>query len=231
MFPLALWWGKNGFSLPHDHRCSPPLSAPFRPLPPRPARCRGVGCTFAAPIFDEMRALSANWFYPLPGPFQCQMKPGYTGTCSGLEISNPGEWMFMTGSVAILAESYQSRTPIPSASLPDSIKNRAYMRVVAVLPGTGLYLVNAGLTSTTGTFITALCHQVPTVSGWVPALCDAVIMPGETFDTPRGQSPYSCSGPGKNMPEMLQTWMFLLRVHHGDNAECRNHQCHRTASG
>jgi hypothetical protein len=50
---------------------------------------------------------------------------------------------------------------------------------------TGLYLVFAGLTSTTGTFMTPSYYQVSTVCAGLLAVCGAVVMSRETFDTPR----------------------------------------------
>jgi hypothetical protein len=56
--------------------------------------------------------------YPFLGPFQGQRIPEYIGTYFWLEISNPSEWMFMIGTVAILAESYGDILPISRISLP-----------------------------------------------------------------------------------------------------------------
>jgi len=150
----------------------------------------GVACALLLhQIFDEMWTLPANWFYPLLGPFQGQMIPDYIGTYFWLEITNPSEWMFMIASVAILAESYRGMMYIPRASPPDTIKTGAYTLVVAGLLCMGLYLVVAGFTSTTGTFNTPSCNQIPTVMAGVLALCGAVIMRGETFATPRRAVP------------------------------------------
>ena len=147
----------------------------------------GVACTILLhQIFDEMWTLPANWFYPLLGPFQGQMIPEYMGTYFWLEITDPSEWMFMIASVAILAASYRGMMYIPCVSLPDTIKTGAYTLVVAGLLGMGLYLVVAGFTSTTGTFITPSYNQIPTVMAGVLALCGAVIMRGETLLLPGG---------------------------------------------
>jgi membrane-bound metal-dependent hydrolase YbcI (DUF457 family) len=136
-------------------------------------------------VFDEMWLLPVNWFYPLLGPFQGQMIPDYIGSYFWLEISNPSEWMFLIGTVAILAESYGDMLPIPRASRAATIKTGAYTLVVAGLLITGLFLVVTGLTSTTDTFMTPAYYQVPTVGAGLLAVCGAVVMSRETFDTPR----------------------------------------------
>jgi hypothetical protein len=143
-----------------------------------------AGALLLHQIFDEMWNLPANWFYPFLGPFQGQMIPEYIGTYFWLEISNPSEWMFMIGTVAILAESYGDQIPVSRASLPDTVKTGAYSLVVAGLLVTGLYLVTAGLTNSTGTFMTPSYFQIPTVIAGILALCGAVIMHRETFATP-----------------------------------------------
>jgi membrane-bound metal-dependent hydrolase YbcI (DUF457 family) len=148
-----------------------------------------AGALLLHQIFDEMWNLPANWFYPFLGPFQGQMIPEYIGTYFWLEISNPSEWMFMIGTVAILAEAYGDMLPVSCASLPDTLKNGAYTLVVAGLLITGLYLVAAGLMSTTGTFMTPSYYQVPTMIAGVLALCGAVIMRRETFAAPRRAVP------------------------------------------
>ena len=148
-----------------------------------------AGALLLHQIFDEMWTESPNWFYPLLGPFQGQMIPEYIGTYFWLEITNPSEWMFMIGTVAILAESYGNMIPIPRSSLPDTIKTGAYTLDVAGLLIMGLYLVAAGLTSTTGTFMTPSYYQIPNVTAGMLALCSAVIMRGEMFDTPRRAVP------------------------------------------
>jgi membrane-bound metal-dependent hydrolase YbcI (DUF457 family) len=136
-------------------------------------------------IFDEMWNLPTNWFYPILGPFQGQMIPEYIGTYFWLEISNPSEWMFMIGTVAILAESYRDRTPVSSPSLPETLARGAYTLVVAGLLIMGLYLIIAGLTGSTGTFMTPSYMQVPTEIAGVLALCGSVIMRRETYDISR----------------------------------------------
>ena len=146
----------------------------------------GVVCALLLhQLFDEMWMLPANWFYPLLGPFQGQMIPDYIGTFFWREITNPSEWMFMIGTVAILAASYGDMLPIPRTSRMDTLKAGAYTLVAVVLMMTGLYLVFTGLTSSMATFITPLYLQVPTVVAGLLAVCGAVVMSRETFDTPR----------------------------------------------
>jgi len=144
----------------------------------------GLACAiFLHQVFDEMWTLPANWFYPLLGPFQGYMIPDYIGTYFLLEISNPGEWLFMFGSVLILIKSYQSMTPIPLPWLSDRIKTGAYTFIVVAFGCIGLYLVAAGLMSPAGTFITPLYNQVTNVMAGVLTLGGAVIMAFEKYDT------------------------------------------------
>jgi hypothetical protein len=75
--------------------------------------------------------------------------------------------------------------PIPRASLADTIQAGAYTLVAVVLMITGLYLVFTGLTSTMATFMTPTYYQVPTVFTGLLAVCGAVVMSRETFDTTR----------------------------------------------
>ena len=146
----------------------------------------GVACALLLhQIFDEMWMLPVTWFYPLLGPFRGQMIPEYIRTFFWREISNPSEWMFMIATVAILAESYRDMLPIPRTSRMDTLKAGAYTLVAVVLMMTGLYLVFTGLTSSMATFITPLYLQVPTVVAGLLAVCGAVVMSRETFDTPR----------------------------------------------
>jgi len=147
-----------------------------------------AGAILLHQFFDEMWKLPANWFYPLLGPFQGQMIPEYIGIYFWLEITDPSEGMFMIATVAILAESYRHRLSIPRGSLPfwpDTVRTYAYSLVVAGLLVMGLYLIVAGLTGTIGTFITPSYSQVPEVMVGVLAVCGAVVMRWETFDTPR----------------------------------------------
>ena len=146
-----------------------------------------AGALLLHQIFDEMWNLPANWFYPFLGSFQGQMIPEYIGTYFWLEITNPSEWIFMIGTVAILAASYGDMIPLPPDSLPDFIKTRAYSLVVAGLLITGLYLVTAGLMSTTDTFMTPSYYPIPTMIAGVLALCGAVFMRGERLIHPGGQ--------------------------------------------
>jgi uncharacterized integral membrane protein len=117
------------------------------------------------------------------------MIPEYIGTYFWLEITNPSEWMFMIATVAILAEAYRVRTPGTRTSLPETKKTGAYTMVVAGLLVTGLFLVIAGLTGTTGTFLSPAYFSLPTMIAGILALCGAVIMRRETFGTPRRNEP------------------------------------------
>ena len=147
-----------------------------------------AGAILLHQVFDEMWTLFVNWFYPLFGPFQGQLIPEYIGIYFWLEITDPSEWIFMIATVAILAESYRDRISIPYGSMPswpDTLRTNVYTLVVVVLLVMGLYLVIAGLTGTTGTFITPSYSQVPEVMAGVLAVSGAVVMRWETFDTPR----------------------------------------------
>ena len=145
----------------------------------------GLACAILLhQLFDEMWTLPANWFYPLLGPFQGCMIPDYLLTYFWLEITNPSEWLFMVGSVVILVKSYRCMTLIPLPFLSDRMKYGAYMSVVAVIGGTGLYLVAVGLTSPTDTFIEPFNNQVTDLMTGLLALTGAVIMSREKYDAP-----------------------------------------------
>ena len=67
----------------------------------------GVACALLLhQVSDEMWTLPANWFYPLLGPFTGDMIPDFIGFYFWYEITNPFEWMFMAGTVLILATTY-----------------------------------------------------------------------------------------------------------------------------
>lgn len=152
----------------------------------------GVGIASAIllhQIFDEMWYEPVNWFYPLLGPFQGSMIPDYIGIYFWFEITNPSEWLFMVGIVVILIKSYQWGALIPLSFLSDRMKNGVYTFIVAVFGGIGLYLVAAGLTSPAGTDITPLYNQVTNVMAGLLALCGAVIMGVEKYDTPHRFDP------------------------------------------
>ena len=150
----------------------------------------GVACAILLhQVFDEMWMLTANWFYPLLGPFQGQMIPDYMGVYFWLEITNPSEWLFLIASVVILAESYRDMLPIPSSSQTDTIIASAVTLVAVVLMITGCYLVFTGLTSTTATIITPLYSQELTVVAGLLAVCGALVIRWETFDIPQREVP------------------------------------------
>jgi hypothetical protein len=150
-------------------------------------RLLGVGIAGAIllhQVFDEMWNEPANWFYPLLGPFQGSMIPDYLLTYFWFEITNPGEWLFMFGSVVIVVKSYPCMTLIPVPFLSDRIKTGAYLFIVVAFGGIGLYLVAAGLMSPAGTFITPFYNQMTNVMAGLLALSGAVIMSWEQYDTP-----------------------------------------------
>ena len=136
-------------------------------------------------VFDEMWTLPANWFYPLLGPFQGSMIPDYILAFFWLEITNPAEWVFMAGSLVILVKSYRWIIATPYSSLPDRMKNGAYSFFVVVLGAMGLYLITAGLTGPTGTFIPQ-DTQISNLMTGTLALIGAVMMSREKYDTPTG---------------------------------------------
>jgi hypothetical protein len=135
-------------------------------------------------VFDEMWTLPANWFYPLLGPFQGSMIPDYILTYFWLEITNPAEWIFMAGTLVILIKSYHFPTERVHFHLSDRIKSNTYTCVVAVIGGTGLYLVVMGLTSPLSTFIVPVDNQVNDLMTGILALTGGVIMSREKYDTP-----------------------------------------------
>ena len=135
-------------------------------------------------VFDEMWTLPTNWYYPLLGPFQGSMIHDYILTYFWLEITHPSEWVFMAGTVVILVKSYHCITEIPLFDLSDHVKNVVYTLVVAVIGGTGLYLVIVGLKSPTGTFIIPFNNQVNDLMTGLLALTGAVIMSREKYDIP-----------------------------------------------
>jgi hypothetical protein len=146
----------------------------------------GVACAILLhQVFDEMWMLTANWFYPILGPFQGQMIPDYMGVYFWLEITNPSEWLFLIASVVILAESYRDILTVPRSSQTDTIKAGAFTLVAVVLMITGCYLVFTGLTSTTATFIAPFYSQESTVVAGLLAVCGALVMIRETFDIPQ----------------------------------------------
>lgn len=135
-------------------------------------------------VFDEMWTLPTNWYYPLLGPFQGSMIPDYILTYFWLEITNPSEWVFMAGTVVILVKSYHCITEIPLSDLSDHVKNVVYTLVIAVIGGTGLYLVIVGLKSPAGTFIIPFNNQVNDLMTGLLALTGAAIMSREKYDIP-----------------------------------------------
>jgi len=145
----------------------------------------GLACAILLhQVFDEMWTLPANWFYPLLGPFQGWMIPDYILTYFWFEITNPTEWLFMVGTVVILVKSYQCMTVISLPYLSDRMKSGAYMSVVIVFGGTGLYLVAAGLMSPSDTFIIPYNNQINNLMAGLLTLTGAVLMSREKYDIP-----------------------------------------------
>ncbi len=147
----------------------------------------GVGFACAVllhQVFDKMWNEPANWFYPLLGPFQGSMIPEYLSTYFWLEITNPGEWLFMFGTIIIRVKSYHVISKIPVPFLSDRIKTDVYRFIVVVFGGIGVYLIAAGLLNTSDTFITPFYYQMTNVIAGFLALVGAVIMNREHYDTP-----------------------------------------------
>lgn len=155
-------------------------------------RFLGVGFACAVlfhQVLDEMWTLPANWFYPLLGPFQGSMIPYYIFTYFWLEITSPAEWIFMAGTLVILVKSYHFMTECGLFHLSDRLKSGAYTCVVAVIGGTGLFLVAMGLAGPLSTFLVPVDTQVNDLLTGLLALTGAVIMSREKYDTPIQTSP------------------------------------------
>jgi len=150
-------------------------------------RLLGVGfaCAFLLhQVTDEMWTLPANWFFPLLGSFQGSMIPDYILTYFWLEITNSSEWVFLVGTLVILIKSWHYMTVIPTFRPSDSMKNIAYAGVVAVIGGTGLYLVALGLTSPAGMLIEPFKNQVNNLMTGLLALTGTYMMSREKYNTP-----------------------------------------------
>jgi len=150
-------------------------------------RLLGVGAACAIllhQVFDAMWTQPINWFYPFLGPFQGYMIPDYIRNYFWFEITNPSEWLFMTGTVIILIKSYHWGVLIPTSFLSDRMKDGLYWFIVAVFAGMGLFLVAAGLASLPGTVIIPFYNPVTNIMAGLLALCGAVIMRVEKYDIP-----------------------------------------------
>ena len=130
-------------------------------------------------VLDEMWNLPVNWFYPLFGPFQGPVIPDYIGTYFWFEITNPSEWIFMIGSVAILLILYRDEILCYDIPVSGRLRKGSYLALIGAFFCTGLYLVAAGLTSTAATVITPHYLPLPTVFAGVLAVCGAVAMSRE----------------------------------------------------
>jgi len=149
----------------------------------------GVACAVLLhQVLDEMWTLPVNWLYPLLGPFQGHMIPDYIGTYFWVEMSDPSEWMFMIGSVTILALSYPSLSVILRICRSDRLKTGAYTFLAMVFLVTGGYLVIAGITSNAPTFITPLYSGLPSVMAGLLALCGTFGMSREIVSSRRNVS-------------------------------------------
>jgi hypothetical protein len=137
----------------------------------------GVACAVLLhQVSDEMWMLPANWFYPLFGPFQGQMIPDYFGFYFWTEMSNPSEWLFMTGAVIILAESYHPVPLLSRVCQSARVTTGTCTLFAAVFLVTGVYLVIAGITGATPTLITPYYSEFPTIVAALLALCGAFVM-------------------------------------------------------
>ena len=141
----------------------------------------GVACAVLLhQLLDEMWMLPVSWFWPLLGPFQGQMIPGYLWTYLLYEMTNPSEWLFLIGSAAILAGFYRSLTSTLHHGWSDRRKTVVATLSAVVFSGAGIYLLVAGLTGGTPTFIAPGYDPVPTVTAGILALCGAGVLIRET---------------------------------------------------
>ena len=132
----------------------------------------GVACgVLLHQVLDEMWTLPPNWLYPLLGPFQGQMIPDFIGTYFWVEISDPSEWLFVIGSVMILAQSYPSLSLITRICRSDRMKTGAYTLLALVFVASGVCLVIAGMSGTAPPFLTPHYSGVPAVMAGILALC------------------------------------------------------------
>jgi hypothetical protein len=132
----------------------------------------GVACAVLLhQVLDEMWTLPVNWLYPLLGPFHGHMIPDYIGTYFWVEISDPSEWLFVIGSVMILAQSYPSLSVITRICRSDRLKTGAYTLLALVFLVTGVCLVIAGMSGTAPPCITPHYSGVPTVMAGILFLC------------------------------------------------------------
>ena len=134
-----------------------------------------AGAVLLHQVADEMWVEPANWFWPLLGPFQGEMIPRYLWTYFWYEITNPSEWLFMAGTLLVLAQS-RYLPLIPGIMRPGLPKTGAYTLSAVVFLATGLYLVAAGLGGPEATLIAPGYSGVPTVIAGVLALCGAFVM-------------------------------------------------------
>jgi len=148
--------------------------------------CAGLaGAVLLHQVLDEMWLLPVNWYYPLLGPFQGHMIPDYIGTYLWLELGNPSEWLFLIGSVVILAGSHRALAKTPFHGRSDRLKNGVLASSAVAFSGAGIYLVFTGLTGVSNTFIAPEYDPVPAVFAGVLALCGTVVLGRELGGHPR----------------------------------------------
>jgi hypothetical protein len=135
-----------------------------------------AGAVLLHQVMDEMWTLPANWLYPFLGPFQGHMIPDYVGTYFWNEITDPSEWMLVIGSVMILAYAYHFLPEPPRRCRADRMKTGTCMALALVFLLMGGYLVVAGITGSTPTFITPHYGGLPTVMAGLLVLGGTVVL-------------------------------------------------------
>jgi membrane-bound metal-dependent hydrolase YbcI (DUF457 family) len=141
-------------------------------------RVQGVGLVIAVflhQVSDEMWSQPSNWFYPLFGPFQGPVIPDYISTFFWFEITNPGEWLLMLGTVLVLITAYRKTGLVPVSPVSDR-ENRLDTSVLLAFGGLGLYLVIAGFLSQAGTFLTPYYNPTTNVMAGLILLSGAIVM-------------------------------------------------------
>ena len=131
----------------------------------------GVACAVLVhQVMDEMWMLPANWFWPLLGPFQGHMIPDYIGTYFWVEMSDPSEWLFVIGSVMILAQAYSFLPVIFRVCRSDLVKTGAYALLAIIFLLAGVYLIIAGMSGVAPAFIAPHYSGLPTVMAGILSL-------------------------------------------------------------
>lgn len=91
----------------------------------------------------------------------------------------------MTGTVVILAQSYQHSSVIPRVLRSDRLKTGAYTLLAGVFLVTGLFLIAAGFAGSAATCITPDYSGLPTLIAGMLALCGTLVMGREIGYNPR----------------------------------------------